>query len=81
MAIHYLTCLFDMVVRKICDARLSCIYGARDCMLAKAMNLGNLGYYMHLVLYFVDLIRSSFGGVSEHKYIYIYIYIYTCICQ
>jgi hypothetical protein len=32
------------------------------------MNMANLGYHIHLVLYFGVLIRSSFGAVSEHIY-------------
>jgi hypothetical protein len=30
------------------------------------MNMTILGYYMHHVVYFGVLIRSSFGGVCEH---------------
>jgi hypothetical protein len=39
-------------------------------MIAKQMNTANLGYHMHLVLYFGVLIRSNFGGVCEHMYIH-----------
>jgi hypothetical protein len=71
--IQGLTCHLYMSVRHICHAYLTCIYDACKWKIAKKMNLGNVGYYMHLVLYFGVIIRSSFGGVSEHKYIYRYI--------
>jgi hypothetical protein len=38
-------------------------------MIATPQNRDNLGSHMHLVLYFGVLIRSSFGGVCEHRYI------------
>jgi hypothetical protein len=43
---------------------------ACECMIAKPMNMDNLGYHMHLVLYFGVLIRSSVGRVSLHTYIH-----------
>jgi hypothetical protein len=43
---------------------------ACECMIAKPMNMANIGYYVHFVLYFGVLIRSSFGGVCEHMYIH-----------
>jgi hypothetical protein len=37
--------------------------GTVECMIAQPMKIDNLGYHMHLVLYFGVLIRSIFGGV------------------
>jgi hypothetical protein len=44
-------------------ARLACIYGACQCMIAKSMNKNHLDSNMYQVLYFVDLIWYSFGRV------------------
>jgi hypothetical protein len=45
-------------------ARLTCIYSACECMIAKLMYIDNLDGHMYHVLYFGVLIRSSFGGVT-----------------
>jgi hypothetical protein len=58
-------------------ARLTSIYGACACMIAKQINMANLGYHILIVLYFGDLIRSSFGGLCEHRYIHTSIYVHT----
>jgi hypothetical protein len=55
----------------VCTHIITCTY-ACECMIAKSMNMANLGYHMHLVLYFRVLIRSSFGRVCKHiNYTYI----------
>jgi hypothetical protein len=50
------------------------MYGAYACMIANPMNTADPGYHTHVVLYFEVLIRSSFGGVCEHRYIHIYVH-------
>jgi hypothetical protein len=47
-------------------ARLACIYCAYEWMIANPLHMANLGYHMHLVLYFGALIRCRFGGVCKH---------------
>jgi hypothetical protein len=55
-------------------AHLTCTSGACEYMIAKQMNMANLEYHMHIVLYFRVLIRSSFGAVCEHRYMDIYVH-------
>jgi hypothetical protein len=60
-------CLITMQIRR--HARLACIYGACECMIAKPMNIDHLDSTIYHVLYFGVLIWSSFGGVTLYRYI------------